>query len=393
MLFARWRQCSAHAWRCSCCSYVRRCWCNRVPALPFNGRLPAASINPGLITRRRTRQRCSLMAGCWSQEVRDHVRRLFHTQDSQARNFTIRPRGIGRSQAASMMVGCSTRRRCSAMAGCWSREVGPTIPTRDHCRARNCTNPATGNWTRTIGMHEGRVGHTATLLFDGRVLVVGSLRGDPNSAELYDPAMAHWSLAAPTLPVSVSTRRPCWLAGRCWWQRDTMGLTTFVPTRKFTIRPRELGRRSVASPLHARTTRRLCWPTVRCWWLEGRISIMEYWQAQNSTTRPPEIGHRPAASMLPAGSIPQHCFAMARCWSQVALTAKALSRAWKFTIRLREIGRSQAASIMLGPSTARRCSLVASCSSQVEIAPAAAFSQVRNSIILVPPQAQAVGED
>jgi Galactose oxidase, central domain/Kelch motif len=59
-------------------------------------------------------------------------------------------------------------------------------------------NPATGNWTRTIGMHEGRVGHTATLLFDGRVLVVGSLRGDPNSAELYDPAMAHWSFTGST---------------------------------------------------------------------------------------------------------------------------------------------------------------------------------------------------
>ena len=226
MLFARWRQCSAHAWRCS---YVRQCWCNRVPALPFNGRLPAASINPGLITRRRTRQRCSLMAGCWSQEVRDHVRRLFHTQDSQARNFTIRLRGIGRSQAASMMVGCSTRRRCSAMVGCWSREVDPIIPTRDHCRARNCTTRL-----REIGH-----GPSACMKAASAILQHCSSMGGYWSSAHYEATpiarsstIQPWCIgvspAAPTLPVSVSTRRPCWLAGRCWWQRDTVGLTTFV---------------------------------------------------------------------------------------------------------------------------------------------------------------------
>jgi hypothetical protein len=59
-------------------------------------------------------------------------------------------------------------------------------------------NPATGNWTRTIGMHEGRVDHTATLLSNGKVLVVGSLRGDPNSAEFYDPAAANWRFTGST---------------------------------------------------------------------------------------------------------------------------------------------------------------------------------------------------
>jgi hypothetical protein len=59
-------------------------------------------------------------------------------------------------------------------------------------------NPATGNWTRTIGMNVPRVGHTATLLSNGKVLVVGSLRGDPNSTELYDPVMAHWSFTGST---------------------------------------------------------------------------------------------------------------------------------------------------------------------------------------------------
>jgi hypothetical protein len=59
-------------------------------------------------------------------------------------------------------------------------------------------NPATGNWTRTVGMHENRVGHTATLLFDRRVLVVGTQRGNPNSAEVYDPAMGNWSVTGST---------------------------------------------------------------------------------------------------------------------------------------------------------------------------------------------------
>ena len=41
----------------------------------------------------------------------------FHTPDSQARKCTTRTPGIGRSLAPSMMVGYSTPRRCSSMAG------------------------------------------------------------------------------------------------------------------------------------------------------------------------------------------------------------------------------------------------------------------------------------
>jgi len=59
-------------------------------------------------------------------------------------------------------------------------------------------NPATGIWTPTIGMNVGRAGHTATLLSDGKVMVVGASRGLPNSAELYDPATEHWSFTGST---------------------------------------------------------------------------------------------------------------------------------------------------------------------------------------------------
>jgi hypothetical protein len=60
-------------------------------------------------------------------------------------------------------------------------------------------DPATGIWTRTGSMIVGRAAHTATLLADGRVLVVGASRGFPNSAELYDPATGKWTFTGSTV--------------------------------------------------------------------------------------------------------------------------------------------------------------------------------------------------
>jgi hypothetical protein len=63
-------------------------------------------------------------------------------------------------------------------------------------------DPGTGQWTLTGGMNVARAGHSATLLPDGRVLVTGgsgsSGGGSPlDSAEIYDPATGTWSLIAP----------------------------------------------------------------------------------------------------------------------------------------------------------------------------------------------------
>jgi hypothetical protein len=69
-------------------------------------------------------------------------------------------------------------------------------------------DPATGIWTTTGSLATSRVGHTATLLPDGKVLVVGgetdsaAFPGNPvgvASAELYDPATGSWAPAA-TMP-------------------------------------------------------------------------------------------------------------------------------------------------------------------------------------------------
>jgi N-acetylneuraminic acid mutarotase len=64
-------------------------------------------------------------------------------------------------------------------------------------------HPGTGTWTPTGEMTRIRSSHTATLLVDGRVLVVDGGFGDETSvsAELYDPSTGSWtatgSLSAP----------------------------------------------------------------------------------------------------------------------------------------------------------------------------------------------------
>ncbi|WP_375768928.1 Ig-like domain-containing protein [Archangium gephyra] len=57
-------------------------------------------------------------------------------------------------------------------------------------------DPATGTWSLTGSMSVARFGHTATLLPNGKVLVVGGSTATQTyaSAELYDPATGTWSL-------------------------------------------------------------------------------------------------------------------------------------------------------------------------------------------------------
>ncbi len=62
-------------------------------------------------------------------------------------------------------------------------------------------NPTTGVWSNTGNLNAARSEHTATLLPNGKVLIVGGTVGGPedvvsvNSAELYDPATGTWSNA------------------------------------------------------------------------------------------------------------------------------------------------------------------------------------------------------
>jgi Kelch motif protein len=61
-------------------------------------------------------------------------------------------------------------------------------------------DPRTGSWERTGSMSQARADHTATLLPDGRVLVTGGVADDffglpVQSAEVYDPSTGTWAHA------------------------------------------------------------------------------------------------------------------------------------------------------------------------------------------------------
>ena len=54
-------------------------------------------------------------------------------------------------------------------------------------------DPGSGSWAATGSMGRPRVGHAATLLLDGKVLVTGG-NGEPSTAEMYDPSTGTWTL-------------------------------------------------------------------------------------------------------------------------------------------------------------------------------------------------------
>jgi len=106
---------------------------------------------------------------------------------TQSKNTTILPVLI------ALMLGCFGLSR-TAKAVAPARDGGysnqHTVEAEDAVLTLN--TPASGNWTATGSMAQGRTQHTATLLPNGKVLVAGGVYGGA-SAELYDPTNGTWT--------------------------------------------------------------------------------------------------------------------------------------------------------------------------------------------------------
>jgi hypothetical protein len=68
-------------------------------------------------------------------------------------------------------------------------------PPMDSISNSELYDPAAGTWTTTGSLNVARAQHTATLMPNGLVAVVGGFHGPTPTSELYDPATATWSLS------------------------------------------------------------------------------------------------------------------------------------------------------------------------------------------------------
>ncbi|MEP7272354.1 MAG: kelch repeat-containing protein, partial [Acidobacteriota bacterium] len=96
-------------------------------------------------------------------------------------------------------------------------------------------DPATGKWTETGSLNAQRFEHTATLLADGKVLVTGG-HGDPianrTTAELYDPISETWSFTGNLSEINLGRHEAVLLPNGKVFIRTIDGTDTYDPTTR-----------------------------------------------------------------------------------------------------------------------------------------------------------------
>ena len=65
--------------------------------------------------------------------------------------------------------------------------VGGHSPVGNYLASTELYDPSTGAFTSAAAMLTGHTGHAVALLADGKVLITGGIGGANTSAELYDP--------------------------------------------------------------------------------------------------------------------------------------------------------------------------------------------------------------
>ncbi len=88
------------------------------------------------------------------------------------------------------------------LVGAGSQSVQPGVPPTLDVQTAEIYDPGAGTWSQTANMNAIHIEQTATLLNDGRVLVVGGvLSSAGTTAEIYDPVAKTWT---PTGSLSVA---------------------------------------------------------------------------------------------------------------------------------------------------------------------------------------------